>query len=71
VEWVYSHNHHRRATVEQVAADFIRSLRSLIERCRSPVRASFTPSDFAQAGINQKDLDKLVAAVERAERPAG
>jgi len=70
VEWVYSENHHRRATVDRVAEDFIGRLRSLIEHCRSLVRAGFTPSDFAQAGISQKDLDKLVAAVEGAERPA-
>jgi non-ribosomal peptide synthase protein (TIGR01720 family) len=71
VDWVYSENHHRRATVDRVAEDFIGRLRSLIEHCRSRVRADFTPSDFAQAGISQKDLDKLVAAFAESERQAG
>ena len=70
VQWVYSEKHHRRATVARVAEDFIEHLRSLIAHCRSPKQVGFTPSDFAQAGISQKDLDKLVAVVDKSERPA-
>jgi amino acid adenylation domain-containing protein/non-ribosomal peptide synthase protein (TIGR01720 family) len=71
VQWGYSEHHHRRATIERVAEDFIGHLRSLIAHCRSPKGGGFTPSDFAQAKLSQKDLDKLVAAVDKSERPAG
>jgi non-ribosomal peptide synthase protein (TIGR01720 family) len=71
VHWEYSKHHHRRSTIERVAADFITRLCELIAHCRSPKQAGFTPSDFEQAGINQKDLDTLVAAVEKSERQAG
>jgi non-ribosomal peptide synthase protein (TIGR01720 family) len=70
-QWGYSEHHHRRATIERVAEDFIGHLRSLIAHCRSPKGKGFTPSDFAQAKLSQKDLDKLVAAVDKSERPAG
>jgi amino acid adenylation domain-containing protein/non-ribosomal peptide synthase protein (TIGR01720 family) len=70
VHWEYSEHHHYRATIERVAEDFIGRLGDLIRHCSSK-RAGFTPSDFAQAGVSQKDLDKLVAAVDKSERPAG
>jgi amino acid adenylation domain-containing protein/non-ribosomal peptide synthase protein (TIGR01720 family) len=69
VQWRYSENHHRAATIEGVAAGFIDHLRSLIAHCRA-ARAGFTPSDFAAARVSQKDLDKLLAAIDRSgERP--
>jgi hypothetical protein len=54
-----------------MAKEFIGRLRDLIAYCRSPKQAGFTPSDFAEAGISQKDLDKLVAAVDKSEGTAG
>jgi amino acid adenylation domain-containing protein/non-ribosomal peptide synthase protein (TIGR01720 family) len=71
VHWEFSEHHHRRTTVEQVAGEFISRLRALVEHCRSMENVGFTPSDFAQAGITQKDLDKVIAAVERSARQSG
>lgn len=71
LNWEYSRLHHRRATIERIAAEFIECLGDLISHCRSPKQAGFTPSDFAQAGISQNELDKLVAAVDKSERPVG
>jgi amino acid adenylation domain-containing protein/non-ribosomal peptide synthase protein (TIGR01720 family) len=71
IHWEFSRNHHRRATIERVAADYMSRLEELIKHCRSPKQARFTPSDFAQAGINQKELDKLVAAVAQSQRQNG
>ncbi|MGH2609677.1 MAG: condensation domain-containing protein, partial [Tepidiformaceae bacterium] len=68
VRWGYSEHHHRGATIERVAGDFMGCLRSLIAHCRSPKAGGFTPSDFAQAKISQQALDKLVAAVNKSER---
>jgi non-ribosomal peptide synthase protein (TIGR01720 family) len=69
--WVqlgYSERHHRPATIERLAGSFIEHLGALIAHCCSRQAVVFTPSDFAQAGISQKDLDKLVAAVSPSER---
>jgi len=68
VQWGYSETHHRRTTIEAVAADFVAHLRSLIVHCCSPTAGGFTPSDFAKAKITQRDLDKLVAAVSPTQR---
>ncbi len=60
ISWTYSKNVHRRETIEQLAAEFTRALRTLIERCRTGRRELYTPSDFPEAGVSQKTLDQLV-----------
>src|SRR5262249_3724430 len=47
VHWEFSERHHRRATIERVAAEFLAHLLDLIDHCRSLKQAAFTPSDFA------------------------
>jgi amino acid adenylation domain-containing protein/non-ribosomal peptide synthase protein (TIGR01720 family) len=71
VHWEYGEKHHRRATIERLAGEFMAHLRDLIVHCGSPAHSAFTPSDFAQAGISQKDLDKLVATFTPSEGSAG
>jgi non-ribosomal peptide synthase protein (TIGR01720 family) len=61
--WFYSRSIHRRATVEQLAQNFLQALRSLIAHCRSVEVGGFTPSDFPEAGLSQEELDELVAEV--------
>ncbi len=68
--WEFSTLHHRRETIERKAAEFMECLSDLIAHCRSPKQVQFTPSDFAQAGISQNELDKLVAVVDGLEGPA-
>ncbi len=63
MEWVYSENLHRRATVEALAHRFIQSLRSLIAHCRSSNTVGYTPSDFPDVELSQIDIDALVAEV--------
>ena len=65
LQWGYSTNHHRRLTIERLAADFNAQLSSLIAHCSSSQAGGLTPSDFAKARISQKDLDKLVATVSK------
>ena len=60
VSWTYSKNIHRRETIEQLAAEFTRALRVLIERCRTGRRELYTPSDFPEAGVSQQTLDQLL-----------
>jgi non-ribosomal peptide synthase protein (TIGR01720 family) len=55
--WRYSRNVHRRVTVERVARDFLDTLRSFASRETAGRRAS----EFPQAGLEQDELDELVA----------
>jgi phthiocerol/phenolphthiocerol synthesis type-I polyketide synthase E len=61
VDWLYSANVHRPATVESLANDFLAALRALIAHCQSPEAGGYTPSDFALANVNQQQLDSLMA----------
>jgi non-ribosomal peptide synthase protein (TIGR01720 family) len=64
IDWTYSQNIHKQATVEQLAEDFLQKLRSLIIHCQSPNVGGFTPSDFPLAEIGQTELDTAFAMVE-------
>jgi non-ribosomal peptide synthase protein (TIGR01720 family) len=66
--WIYSVNIHRRSTIENLAADFIASLRELIEHCQSPEAGGYTPSDFSKARLSQKKLDKFVRSLSQSTR---
>ena len=65
--WIYSENLHRRETIERLAAAFEESLRGLIARARSVGSGRYTPSDFPNARMSEKDLDKLVSSIKTAE----
>jgi non-ribosomal peptide synthase protein (TIGR01720 family) len=65
LEWTYSEQIHQRSTVEQLAQGFVEALRSLITHCQSPEAGDYTPSDFQKAKVNQKDLDRLFAQINR------
>ena len=57
--WRYSTAIHRHDTIAGLADGFIRTLRSLIDHCRSPESGGYTPSDFPTAGLSQEELDLL------------
>jgi amino acid adenylation domain-containing protein/non-ribosomal peptide synthase protein (TIGR01720 family) len=63
LDWTYSENVHQRSTIDRLAQDFMQALRSLIAHCQSPEAGGYTPSDFSQAKLSQKDLDKLIATI--------
>jgi non-ribosomal peptide synthase protein (TIGR01720 family) len=66
--WAYSAHIHRRATIEGLAQRFAALLRALIQHSRSPDVSGYTPSDFAQARLSQKDLDALLIRIRRSDR---
>ena len=68
LDWTYSENVHRRATVEGIAEDFAEALRSLITHCQSPEAGGYTPSDFPEADLSQKELDDLIAELDESVR---
>jgi amino acid adenylation domain-containing protein/non-ribosomal peptide synthase protein (TIGR01720 family) len=65
VSWTYSENVHRRATIEKLAGAFTGALRSLIELCETPDAVSFAPSDFPLLKFDQRQLDKLIAEINK------
>ncbi len=70
VNWSYSENLHHRATVERWAQRFLVVLRELIAHCHEAVErgiASYTPSDFPLAGIDQRTLDELLGTEHEIE----
>jgi non-ribosomal peptide synthase protein (TIGR01720 family) len=66
MEWSYSENLHRRATIEGVAQEFLDALRALIAHCQSPEAGGYTPSDFPDVALSQTELDALLGEISAA-----
>jgi non-ribosomal peptide synthase protein (TIGR01720 family) len=65
LDWGYSEAVHRRNTIERLARNFMEALLSLINHCSSPSAGAYTPSDFPEAGLDQEELDKLIAGLSK------
>jgi non-ribosomal peptide synthase protein (TIGR01720 family) len=65
MQWTYSENLHGRETIERVARSVLDALRNLIAAGRASSDGSHTPSDFPEAEVSQRDLDKLMAKLRR------
>ncbi|MCC5608950.1 amino acid adenylation domain-containing protein [Nostoc sp. CHAB 5834] len=61
----YSENIHRQSTIERLAQELIKALQVLINHCQSSQVKSYTPSDFPELVLNQKDLDKFLTKLNR------
>ncbi|MEH2238171.1 amino acid adenylation domain-containing protein, partial [Nostoc sp.] len=61
INWVYSSQVHSRATIENLADNYIQTIRNLIEHCQSYEAFGYTPSDFPEAQLNQEKIDELLA----------
>ncbi len=57
----YSENFHRQGTIATLAGNFRAALLALIDHCRSAGAGGYTPSDFPESGLNQQELDDLLA----------
>ncbi|NEQ30815.1 MAG: amino acid adenylation domain-containing protein [Leptolyngbya sp. SIO4C5] len=62
-DWSYSQARYRAETITALADGFITALRSLIAHCQSPDAGGYTPSDFAEANLNQQELDQFLAKI--------
>ncbi|MEH1944124.1 MAG: amino acid adenylation domain-containing protein [Nostoc sp.] len=63
--WAYSEKVHKRDTIERLASGFMEALKNLIAHCQSKDSQSYTPSDFAAAKLNQKQLDKFLTKLNK------
>jgi non-ribosomal peptide synthase protein (TIGR01720 family) len=64
IDWIYSEHVHRRATIEELASSFMEILRELIEHCQSHEAGGYTPSDFPNMKLSQKELDHLITTLD-------
>ena len=67
VQWVYSPERHRRETIGRLAGRFGEALVALVEHCTSVEGRRYTPSDFPDAGLDQRGLDDLVQRLARSQ----
>ena len=68
VTWTYSQKIHRQVTIEHLASNFIAQLQAIIAHCQSPTTGGYTPSDFAAAKLNQKQLDKFMNKLKKKKK---
>ena len=70
MHWIYSGRLHAAHTVEQLAGDYMDTLRAYIGHCLSPAAGGFTASDFPEAELNQDELEALIAQLSDTAGPA-
>ncbi|MGJ5674779.1 MAG: amino acid adenylation domain-containing protein [Nostochopsis sp.] len=63
--WAYSEKIHKRDTIERLASGFMEALKILIAHCQSKDSQGYTPSDFSAAKLNQQQLDKFLAKINK------
>ena len=61
INWTYSQNFHRSATIENLAQKFIENLQKLIAHCLSSEAGGYTPSDFPLAKLSQEQFERVMA----------
>jgi non-ribosomal peptide synthase protein (TIGR01720 family) len=59
-DWTYSEKLHRPLTIQRLAEEYLKRLQELIDHCLSGVAKGYTPSDFPDAELSQKDLDEIM-----------
>jgi len=63
--WSYSSNCHRKETIERLAQSYLQTLQDLIAHCQSQEAGGYTPSDFPEAEVSQKELDSILKKLKQ------
>ncbi len=61
MEFSFSTNIYKRETIETFSKNYEDALRNIVEHCKDTDTGGYTPSDFDAAGLNQQELDNLLA----------
>jgi amino acid adenylation domain-containing protein/non-ribosomal peptide synthase protein (TIGR01720 family) len=64
-DWTFSKNIHRHSTIENLAQEFVKALKTIITHCQSSQEKNYTPSDFPELDLSQKGLDQFLAKINR------
>ncbi len=70
VTWRYSDRLHHQSTIARLGDNYLRHLRALINHCLTS-DGGYTPSDFALAGLDQVELDRLAGLLDDLDAAAG
>jgi non-ribosomal peptide synthase protein (TIGR01720 family) len=54
----------QKTTLDKTKRFFLESLQNLIAHCLSPNTGAYTPSDFPEANLNQKELDAFLGSID-------
>ncbi|WP_239153110.1 condensation domain-containing protein, partial [Virgisporangium aurantiacum] len=65
----YGADNHRPETIQTVADRYISVLEEMVDHCVDPAAHGSTPSDFPLAGLNQDQLDSVLARIAAGESP--
>jgi amino acid adenylation domain-containing protein/non-ribosomal peptide synthase protein (TIGR01720 family) len=68
VGWDYASRVYRESTMRALADSYVDALRALIAHCTSSSERSYTPTDFPEAGLDQKGLDTLLTRLGRKQQ---
>ena len=60
LRWIYNTAAHDVVTIERWSCELSDALRSVVDHCLGEGVGGFTPSDFAESGLDQKDLDDFL-----------
>jgi amino acid adenylation domain-containing protein/non-ribosomal peptide synthase protein (TIGR01720 family) len=69
--WFYSQKIHQKSTIERLALGFMEALKTLINDALAKDSPSYTPSDFKAAKLNQEQLDKFLAKINKNSKKFG
>ncbi|WP_445252994.1 amino acid adenylation domain-containing protein [Nodularia sp. NIES-3585] len=69
INWIYSSNIHQHTTIENLAQEFIGSLREIIAHCLEPENVGYTPTDFPLIKLNQLELERVFAKLASTTEP--
>ncbi len=67
----YGQNAHRAETARRLLDRMADALRRLVLHCQSAGAGGYTPSDFADAGLGQEELDRLIAGLDSVRNGRG
>lgn len=61
MNFIYSRNIYKKETIKKFADCYQSALLSVIGHCRNPESGGYTVSDFRDSGLDQQELDNLLA----------
>lgn len=64
VVFTFSKNYHNEETINRLAQDYLSEIRNLMAFCASPNAGGYTPSDFEEAGLEEDEIDDLLAELD-------
>ncbi|HEY2511451.1 MAG TPA: amino acid adenylation domain-containing protein, partial [Polyangiaceae bacterium] len=62
IGWAYSGRQYEAASIEAVAHRYLEALARIVDHCVADGAGGYTPSDFTLAGLDQAELDALLAS---------